>query len=191
MTSGAPTTASGAAGGDDDLAVRIGRLEDRALISERVVTYAMAIDRADWELYADCFTDPVHIDFSEAGLPAADFPRDKFIGFARAGLEGFTARQHLSPNHVITFDDADPDRATCVSYMYAQHYLQDAVGGDFYLMRGWYTNHLLRTPEGWRIERLTQHISWPEGNLDLPGQAMARFSGAQSLSPEEVPPQTA
>jgi hypothetical protein len=119
-----------------DLESRIRQLEDRALISERVIKYAMAVDRADWGMFADCFTNPVHADFSESGVPAADFARDDLVGIVRGALSGFTATQHLSPNHVIEFDDNDSDRATCSSYMYAQHYLEGAAGGDFFLLRG-------------------------------------------------------
>ncbi len=173
-------TAAGPNDASADLAARVRRLEDRFQISERVISYAVAIDRGNWDLFTDCLTDPVHIDFSEAGVPAADFPREQFVGFARTGLEGFTARQHLSPNHVITFDDGDSDRAVCMSYMYAQHHLTDAAGGDFFLMRGWYSNHLRRTPDGWRIERLVQHLSWSEGNLQLPAEAAARSGLAPS-----------
>ena len=162
-----------------DLAVRIQQLEDRAAISERVVNYARAIDLADWNLFAECFTDPVHIDFSGAGMPASDFAREQFVEFARMGLGGFAARQHLSPNHVIEFGAADSDRAICYSYMYAQHFLPGAEGGDFYLMRGWYTNHMLRTAQGWKIERLTQHVNWVEGNKNAPLEAMARFQADQ------------
>ncbi|MDP9795699.1 hypothetical protein J2S43_004211 [Catenuloplanes nepalensis] len=157
-----------------DLESRVRRLEDRHEISEVVIRYATAIDRADWAMFADCLTETVHIDFSEAGMPAADFPREAFQAFARDALSGFTARQHISPNHIVTFDAADADRAVCESYMYAQHYLEGAEGGDFFLMRGSYTQHLVRTPDGWRIERLIQHLGWPEGNPDLPNQARAR-----------------
>ena len=166
-----------------DIESRLQRLEDRAAISERVITYATSIDAADWESYAECFTDPVHVDFSEAGMPAADLPREAFVGFAASGLGGFTARQHLSPNHVIDFGD-DPDRAVCHSYMYAQHYLEGAEGGDFYLMRGSYENVMRRTPHGWKIERLVQHISWLEGNTDAPNQAMARSNTAAGTNAE-------
>jgi hypothetical protein len=159
----------------DDLEARIRRLEDRALISERVVKYAIAVDRADWEMFADCFTNPVHADFSGSGLPAADFARDELVAIVRGALEGFTATQHISPNHVIEFDDDDPDRATCYSYMYAQHYLEGAPSGDFFLLRGSYTNHMLRTPHGWRIESLTQHIGWSDGNQNAVTEAIARF----------------
>ena len=50
--------------------------------------------------------------------------------------------------------------------MYAQHYKKGAPGGDFYLMRGSYDNKLVRTPDGWRIAGVTQHVSWIEGNPD-------------------------
>jgi hypothetical protein len=163
-----------------DLESRVRQLEDRALISERVIKYALAVDRADWEMYAGCFTDPVHIDFSEAGLPAADFARDGFVGRVRVLLSGFTATQHLSPNHVIEFDESDPDRAICHSYMYAQHYLEGSEGGDFFLLRGSYTNHMLRTSDGWRIESLTQHVSWSEGNENALNESAARFQLEQA-----------
>ncbi len=148
----------------DDLAARIQRLEDRNAIIDVVIKYATSIDAADWDGYASIFTDPVHIDFSEAGLPAADFPLDQFIGFARQGLEAWDARQHISPNHVVEFDAADPGQAVCRSYMYAQHYKKGAPGGEFYLMRGSYDNQMVRTAHGWKIARITQHLFWLEGN---------------------------
>ena len=162
--------------GGADLAARLRRLEDRQAISDRTITYALAIDLADWDLMASCFTDPVHIDFSEAGLPVQDVPRDAFIGFARQGLGGFAARQHLSPNHLVTFDEGDPDRAVCRSYMFAQHYLPGAEGGDLFIMHGAYTSHMVRGDDGWRIERLIQHLWWNQGNTGAPAQAAARFA---------------
>lgn len=158
-----------------DLESRVRRLEDRALIGERVVKYAMAVDRRDWAMFADCFTDPVHTDFSGLGTPAGESAREDLVDRVRTAIGGFTATQHLSPNHVIEFDETDDDRAICHSYMYAQHYLEESKGGDFYLVRGSYTNHLRRTPDGWRIERLIQHVTWPqEGNANAIAEAMAR-----------------
>lgn len=150
----------------DDLAARIQRLEDRNAISDLVIKYATLIDRGDWAGFETALTDPVHVDFSEAGVPAADFPREQFIAFAAQGLDGWTARQHISPNHQVVFDDSDPDKAICYSYMYAQHFKKNAPGGDFYLMRGSYDNYVVRGDDGWRITRITQHISWVEGNAN-------------------------
>jgi hypothetical protein len=103
-------------------------------------------------MFANCFTDPVYTDYSELGSPAGTFPRGEFVGRVSEALNGFTATQHISPNHIVEFDEHDPDRAICHSYMYAQHFLDDGPGGDSYLLRGSYTNHMLRTPDGWRIE---------------------------------------
>jgi len=50
----------------------------------------------------------VHADFSESGVPAADFARDDLVALVRVPLSGFTATQHLSPNHVIEFDETMP-----------------------------------------------------------------------------------
>ncbi|GAA0242793.1 nuclear transport factor 2 family protein [Cryptosporangium japonicum] len=94
-------------------------------------------------------------------MPAADFPREALVEFASQALEAWDARQHLSPNHGVVFDETDPDRAVCYSYMYAQHH---AKGEPVYLMRGSYDHHLVRTGDGWKISRVVQHISWTEGD---------------------------
>jgi hypothetical protein len=138
------------------------RLEDRLSISERVTRYAVAVDRRDWKMLADCFTDPVNADYSENGLQAADFARHDLIRIVRDAVSGFTATQHLSSNHLIEFDAGDPDRATCDSSMYAQHYLDSPDGGELFILYGSYVNHMVRTTDGWRIERLIQHVSWRE-----------------------------
>jgi hypothetical protein len=160
----------------NDLESRIRRLEDRTQIIERVTQYAIAVDRRDWEMFAGCFTDPVHVDFSELGSSAGEFARADFVNTVRIPLSGFTATQHISPNHVVEFDEDDPDRAICHSYMYAQHYLEGSTDGDFYLLRGSYTNHMLRTPDGWRTESLIQHVSWSDGNRNAVAEARARAS---------------
>jgi hypothetical protein len=47
-----------------DLEARIRRLEDRVEISEQVIRYAMGVDRRDWQMFADCFTDPIYADYA-------------------------------------------------------------------------------------------------------------------------------
>ncbi|MGV9378242.1 nuclear transport factor 2 family protein [Nonomuraea sp. NPDC003707] len=157
-----------------DLGARIRRLEDRVEIVEQVTKYAISVDRRDWELFAACFTDPVYTDYSELGSPAGSFARDEVVRRISEALDGFTATQHISPNHVVEFDPDDPDRAICHSAMYAQHLLEGSEGGDFYLLRGSYTNHMLRTPDGWRIERIVQHVGWADGNRGAVAEAVAR-----------------
>ena len=103
---------------------------------------------------------------------------NEFVENIRVHLSGFTTTQHISPNHLVAFDEQDPDRAICTSYMYAQHYLEGSPNGDFYLARGSYDNHMLRTAEGWRIQRIVQHVFWQEGNLTAVAESAARFAQA-------------
>jgi hypothetical protein len=141
-----------------DLESRVRQLEDRALISEQVIKYAFSVDRRDWKMFRECFTDPVYIDHSENGLAARDYARDDFVAIVREAVSSFETTQHLSPNHVIEFDPSDLNRATCYSSMYAPHYRPGDKDGSLVLLRGSYTNHMLRTSEGWRIARQIQHI---------------------------------
>jgi hypothetical protein len=158
----------------DSLEARVRELEDRNQISECVIRYAEALDKADWELFEEMIADPIYIDFSDwAGMEARDWARGEWAGFARDVLSGFDQRQHISPNHVITF--TSEDEATCTSYMYAQHLLRGAPGGDFFLMRGSYTNELQRKPGGWEIKGMTQHYAWGEGNEGIHEVSRERF----------------
>jgi hypothetical protein len=151
----------------DDLLARIRRLEDRAAISETVINYCLTVDRKDWAAFARCFTDPVR-------TSTGSTTRDAWVATVAEALDGFGLTQHLSTNHVITFDGDDPDAAVCVSAMYAQHQLEHSPNGDFYLLRAIYTNHMRRTPEGWRIERIDTERRWEAGNLTAVEEAIQR-----------------
>ncbi|GAA2756732.1 nuclear transport factor 2 family protein [Actinopolymorpha rutila] len=163
----------------DDLATRVRRLEDRAAISETVINYCLNVDRRDWATFTRCFTDPVLTEYHD-GRPTSSTSRAGLVALISEALDGFTLTQHLSANHVITFDTADPDLATCVSTMYAQHLIQGSPNGEFYLLRAIYTNHLRRTSEGWRIEGIETERRWEEGNLTAVDEAIQRTRRGRS-----------
>lgn len=127
-----------------------------------IVIVALSMERRDWKMIGSCFTDPVYIDHSEIGLAARDYGRDDFVAIVREAVSIFAATKHLSPNHVIEFDPTDPDTATCYSSSYVQHYRPDDADGSLVLLRGSYTNHMLRTSDGWRIAGQIQYVGWSE-----------------------------
>jgi len=59
------------------------------------------------------------------------------------------------------------------------HLIKGSGNGEYYLLRGSYANHMLRTADGWRIERIIQHRSWEYGNKNAVTEAIAR-SAAQA-----------
>ncbi len=44
-------------------------------------------------MFADCFTDLVHADYSENGLPAADFARDELVAIVRKCCQRLLTRR--------------------------------------------------------------------------------------------------
>ena len=95
----------------------------------------------------------------------------------RATNGNFDTTQHLSTNHVVTFES--PDRAICVSNMHAQHWFSaDRLrelghpsdppdGPRWCTLGGFYTNTVVRTAEGWRICRCQLDVTWSTGDLSV------------------------
>ena len=140
-------------------------------MSEVTFRYATGIDLRRWDLYRRCFTDECTYDFSSwSGTPATALAADLWVDNVRRLNGSFDATQHISANHQIVFDG--DDRATCLSYMQAQHYFRpetmaehgqgDAV--NWCTLGGHYTNELRRTDDGWRIQRCQLTVTWETGN---------------------------
>jgi hypothetical protein len=156
-----------------DLPSRVRQLEDRVQIRKQVIRYAIGAGRRDWAMSAGCLTDPGYAGFSAGGIPAATLARTDLVARVPAALSGFTATRHISPNHVTGFGASDPGRAACYSCTYAQHLLRGSANAEFCLLPGSCANHLRRTADGWRIERIIQHRGWEYGNTSAVAEAIA------------------
>jgi hypothetical protein len=156
---------------------------DRQAVIDTVVSYATGIDLRDWELYRRIFTDPCWFDFSSwSRRPPAEMTAADWVHAVRSVNGNFDATQHLSTNHVVTFTDVD--RATCRSYMQAQHFFEPetmaALGRpddvNVCTLGGYYTNQLVRVGDGWKIARCQLTVTWQTGNADIFDLARSRPS---------------
>ena len=136
-------------------------LIDRAAISDVVNAYATAVDRRDWALLRSLFTDPLFLDFRSFD-PALyrEVTLDELAGLAER-LGAFDATQHLSANHVHSIAG---DRASCVSYMHAGHFLRRPDGEHVCFLYGYYTHSLVRTEAGWKIDRYALTVTAQHGD---------------------------
>ena len=147
---------------------------DRTSISDVVYRYATAVDTRDWALYKSCFTDIVEIDFSSWNPDVkATLPSDQWAQMVKAGISGFETTQHTSSNHVHTIHG---DRAICVSYMQADHFLRTDDGMKECTLGGYYTNELVRTDDGWKISRCTLTVTWSRGDYGIFELAATRYA---------------
>jgi ketosteroid isomerase-like protein len=136
-------------------------LSDKLEIQDLLARYARGVDSKDWDLYRSVFTDDAVIDYSSAG--AAVGPRDRV---AAALEEAFTAipwSQHFITNIEIQLaGDHAKARAMFYNPMQLPGLAEQSACG------GYYHHDLVRTPEGWKSERLVEENLWFV-NPPLPG----------------------
>ena len=153
-------------------------LIERQGVVDTVVKYATGIDLHQWDLYRTVFTDVCNYDFSSwNGSPAADISADAWVANVRGVNGNFDATQHISSNQVVTFENGTPSsgRATCVSYMHAQHYFKpETMAGfghagetNFCTLGGYYTNQLVRMDDMWKIARCKLTVTWETGDRTI------------------------
>jgi 3-phenylpropionate/cinnamic acid dioxygenase small subunit len=140
-------------------------LLDKAEISDVQLRYATGLDTRNWALFQTCFTDEFDADFTSVfGGTARRVSAARWAESARRTLSGLAATQHIITNHVITVDG---DKALCVAYVQAQHYLPNDQGDSTQTMGGYYTNHFVRTAHGWRIASCKLTLTWNKGNWGI------------------------
>lgn len=136
-------------------------MDERLDVIDTVNRYATALDSRDWRLLDEVFTPDAVGDFGGSLLTGREALRE----MVRRALGGAGATQHLLTNHRV---ELDGDAARCVCRVRAFHAGAGPAGGSYELF-GEYRDRLVRTPEGWRIERRELVIQHEVGSRDVLG----------------------
>ncbi len=138
-------------------------LLDRAAITDLVHCYATGVDTRNWRLFRSIFTDEIEVWLGGAAAGAGPLKRvnaDTFTERVSRVIGRFAVTQHVLSNHRITVQG---DTATCSVYMQARHFPQpEEASQAVWDIGGYYTHHLTRTSEGWKIAQYTLTIAWTE-----------------------------
>ncbi len=133
-------------------------LIDRMEITDTINRYATSVDTCDWKLFLTCYTDEMEMDMTSIGFDKPmTMPAKEFLEIIKQAVSPFDTTQHIVSNHTI---DIDGDKATCVCYLQAQHFRQDDTGVQTLTIGGYYSNNLIRTPNGWRISKYKVTKTW-------------------------------
>jgi hypothetical protein len=129
--------------------------EDRDALIELMARYASIPDTKDFtDLPAQVFTDPVVWDFeSVTGQAAAEHSRDALVAMLAPPFAGFVATHHAVTNHQVTVDG---DLGHLRAHVKAEHWVDPALvdgGPNCWLLVGFYDHDVVRTADGWRINR--------------------------------------
>lgn len=120
-------------------------VEDRLDIGDVLVRYATGIDRRDWPLFRTVFAPDCVLDYGQIGQwTGVDAVTDAMEAMhAQAGHT-----MHRMTNHAVTLA---ADRASARTYVDA--YVMSADNAAGVNAVGIYDDELVRTAEGWRIQR--------------------------------------
>jgi 3-phenylpropionate/cinnamic acid dioxygenase small subunit len=120
---------------------------DRLAIQETAVRYAAGADQRRWNLWEEIFTDPIELFLSPRSQETRKISRAKWIELEKGIVESYAATQHSLSNFLI---QNEGDMAVCQVYVQARHFVKDTESHDGY---GYYTFHMIRTGEGWKINK--------------------------------------
>lgn len=146
--------------------------DERISVAQTVYKYATAIDTRDWDLYRSLFTDEVEMDFESWNkVPRHRIRADELKENIRGFFAGLDATQHSMSNPIVTIDG---NRARCVVYMQAEHFLDDQQPSRRYVIGGYYTDDLVRVGADWKIVSVKLTAFWTEGDISFMADAVER-----------------
>ncbi|EME14387.1 nuclear transport factor 2 family protein [Rhodococcus triatomae] len=128
-------------------------LRDRLDIEDLLYRYARAVDTGDWDGYVGVFTEDAVLDYSSAGYPPGD--RHQMAALFGASLSVLTMTQHFVTNVQV---ELDGDRAEVTAKFVNPMQVPGLDGLS--ICGGNYHHTVVRTPDGWRSERLVEENLW-------------------------------
>jgi len=153
--------------------MRVATAQDLLEISEVLYRYSDAMDRRDWALMDEVFTEDATADIAGHLFPSG---RDSIVVTIRAAIECCSATHHMNTNVQAQIDG---DRAHVTHRFLAWHRGRGACADTTYLTLGTYADEFVRTANAWRIrhrqERNPVEI-WSD--MNAPGDQQAFFAAA-------------
>ena len=139
----------------------LAQIADRLAIEDLLTRYCVAIDTRDWELLDTIFVPDAFVDYTSSGGVKGPYPEVR--AWLADVLPRFAMSQHLVTNKQISISG---DAATSRAYFYNPMGTSQPNGKlALFFVGGYYEDALVRTGEGWRIERRIEKQAW----VDRPG----------------------
>jgi hypothetical protein len=130
-------------------------------------------DERQWDRMKASFADYVTLDYtSMAGGEPAILTPQQILHAWQALLPGFQSTHHQISNYVV---QENAYVATVFCYGTATHYLPNDSGQNLWTVVGTYDLHLIRQDANWKVDAMTFHFKYQDGNLDLPDLARERL----------------
>ncbi len=138
---------------------------EREEIIEIVNKLFIYTDYQEWEkLQNEVFTPNVFLDMSSLVAEATTLTSQEICSNWKTGFEGLDAVNHLAGNYLVTITDKEAD---VFAYATATHFKESATNGKIREFVGSYDLHLVKTENGWRIDKFKYNLKYAIGNMDM------------------------
>ena len=134
-------------------------ISDRLEITDVITRYTRAVDTRAFDDLDSVFTPDGILDYSAVGGPVDVLSVVK--PWVEKGLAGFARIQHVIGQVAI---ELDGDSARATAYM-TNPMVSIAPDGKETLWEvgGYYVHDMVRTPDGWRSQRMVDELIWSRG----------------------------
>lgn len=142
-------------------------LEDRAEIIDTVLRFGYAMDTKNWPLLRECLADQLDTDYTALRGEARNIiSADDFVAL-RTKDHSNMRTQHMITNQLVSVHGEHAECTSC----FLIHRIDPTrpEGENSFDTAGHYTHGFVRTPHGWRIERIRQTVLWSRGNREIHG----------------------
>ena len=152
---------------------------DRQEIADLLVDYCLHLDTMDLDALAALFTDDCDVVYG-SGPALASRGRAALARSLERMWRWARTSHHLS-NLRIDFDG--PETANAVSYVLAWHEKPDGSTATVY---GQYRDRLLRTAQGWRIDRRRMLMNGSDAGFTVPLARLRRRPAPEGWTAPEI-----
>ncbi len=133
----------------------LARALDILEIQQLLAGYVYAIDAKDFDRLDEVFTADAVIDYSATGGASGDYQTIK--PWLATALEPFPLTQHLIGLPLIRLEG---DRASARTMLFNPMRRAGEGGEHLFFIGASYVDDLVRTPQGWRIQRRCEADAW-------------------------------
>jgi hypothetical protein len=139
---------------------------EREQIVETVSKLFVFTDEQKWrKLQEEVFTSEIQLDMVSMGAPGTERVSARKICYRwEKAFEELDAVHHQAGNYIV---EINGEEAEVSAYSIATHYKESARKGTTREYVGSYDLHMVKRPDGWRIDKFKFNLKYSTGNLTL------------------------
>jgi ketosteroid isomerase-like protein len=146
--------------------INLSAQQEQEAIKSQVIKLFNFTDAGRWEDLKGVFAEKVVLDYSSfTRQPAAEMTPDQIVNAWSGFLPKFKATHHQVGNFLV---EVKGNIAHLSCYGTAGHYFPNDFGKNTWTVVGAYDFELIKKGTAWKVNKMTFHFKYQDGNTDLP-----------------------